>query len=502
MLVVTKKDSTILKLIEISTKKVIKSKQLKRTEFVPVEDLADNYTKFEGIKRGAALVEAGKMIRDLNISGVEVCEKRRRLLIQMKGKRDWSYHCFFISYKLDNLFGDIHEGVVISKEIEVGRSNSLMRAIEGEKVLVLTKAPDQHKNEIPVWLDPDTLEEAKICNTNSIRDFSSSSQDPCSGKQYSLPCKIGEKLLLLVGKTLFTLFDYKEKKIVTQFRHAPGMDPSRSLNSTTVDNQIFWTCSDRLYITTLSHEDNHHIEKVQRINLLDYLPQTDDLKLEKDYSLFKLESGNLVYLGARSVLDPSKKPDYNPKDSVKTVQGFILVICPKTLKVLHINEQKKEDTDRALNFNELYLANEDYILSVMERKEQIRPGGNGEEKSSYGLGLWDREFNFLDQNFDYELNGFGSIQAIDNDHVAAKGSENNFLLFKIDVESRKIIPKKNLRISAKWITDVIKEENSPREFKCIVGHIQTGNRIKEVLMKFNSQLELLTWTSSYQRRFD
>ena len=286
---------------------------------------------------------------------------------------------------------------------------------------------------------------------------------------------------------------------------------------TSIGNQRFWACSDCLYKVEITEEDEEEREKVetfQRLSLLDHLPERQDLELEEDYSLVKLQSGSLLYAGARS--DDNR------------LEGFTIEIDPKTLEALKIwtmPEEENEYTSQSLNFKEFYPINGDLLLSVMRKKIELKEEeeeeipklletnqesdsgkvmiyrtvkiiDENERGISYGLALWDKKLNLLDSNFEYDLRDLESIMTIDDQFVTARGADHNYVLFEIDAEAKKITVKKNLSIKTSWIGNLEKEATSPQEFACLVESNQGGR----LLIKFNSKLDLVSWTKDHVKK--
>ena len=298
------------------------------------------------------------------------------------------------------------------------------------------------------------------------------------------PTKIGENLLLIPSQSYFTVVNYKEKKIVSQVRHGPQMEQNPKAKIVNIGDQVFWTCNDSLYVLTRSEEDPERIQSFQKFNLLDYIPDDQGLLLRKDYSLVKLKSGNLLYVGARS--------------GGKTLRGVAIEFSPITLEGINscsMGEEKAGYTTETIDFKEFYHLDQDLLVSIIAKKGTTEEGSD----ITFGLGLWDKELNLLDQNFDHTLGDFKSIQTVDHQYVTVRGAGKDYFLFRINPESRRIVPAKHLSIKAQEISNIEKQEEDPKEFKLEVKSIQ-GNQ--KLLLKFNSQLELLSWTSNYRENFE
>ena len=214
------------------------------------------------------------------------------------------------------------------------------------------------------------------------------------------------------------------------------------------------------------------------------------------------------------------KPPTNPapegKISDKTLKGFTIEFSPEGDKVLNTwarNEGQGEFTWKTINFKEFYYVYGDLLVSVIGKRKPVeveegaQKGGpeklqknnteeetkEGEkEKIIYGLGLWDKELNLLDQNFEYELEGLNKILTVDYKFVVAKGAKKNLVFYMIDPKAKKINPKKNNSIPAQWVSEVKKQEEYPKEFRCKAKSLQKDEIL---LLKFNALDE--AWTDSY-----
>ena len=251
------------------------------------------------------------------------------------------------------------------------------------------------------------------------------------------------------------------------------------------------------------------VKSYKMFNILGHIPRDHELRLKSDYSLFKLDSGNLLCVGARSGTDTD------------TIKGFSIEICPKTLKGLNtwvMEEGQAEYDDDILNFSEFYQVDGDLLVSVIGQKNETeeeektptveevgegpgytyrittRKNFGGRKKLPYGLALWDKKLNLLDTTFEFLLSDLKSILTVDHQLVTAKGAEDNILLFEIDSQAKKINVKKNLLSLSKSHFSVIEgKDRSQKGFKC------WG---RNLLLTFNSQLELMSWTDNYEEKYE
>ena len=515
--------SITLKAVDIKSKKVLNSRRMKIADFIPGEELFRNVKDLEDRDYGDT-DNPDSILNQFMICPYGVCRDTRRLLIQLRG----SWTSLLVTHRVECLFGSITNGMVVEKEFRRDDDTYFIKPIEGEKLLAASRAldDDQKEHKTPVWLDPKTLEEEKLFDVDKRPELGAVIQT-VGAQNHALPTKIGENLILFVSHRDFTLFNFKEDKIVFQLRHAPEMNHSFDVKLTTIENRTFWTCSDSLYCVEVTEGESwKRAESFQRLNLLDHLPKAQGLILVKDYSLVKMESGNLLYIGARSVEDSIKKPEDPAKVPAKILQGLSMEICSKTLKVLNtwrMGEEQDEYTEENINVKEFYSVGGDLLISGIKEtkkshKDSVPNQGDFDEEMAdwfleeieiveknqnkekgdvaYGLALWDKKLNLLQTNFEVGVRDLESILTVVQKHVTARGPENNFLLFEVDVQAKKISLEKNLSIQADSISDVPKQVEDPKEFICEVKGL---DRDKKILLRFNSQLELLSWTENYRR---
>ena len=481
LMMINNKDAVLLRLIDTTSKRILMSKDLTMAEFIPIEAYAKNFEE-SGEKEGKEVINLVRyLVKDSNIKTAEVCQESRRLLIEVDGR----YNSFLVSHKLDKIFGEITEGSIIEKR-KVGPCSDeyFMKSLQAEKIFSLSRDRDEAelKPKTPVLLDPNTLDEVKLFDVEQRPEIEPIIES--IGSQYhALPTRIGDKLLLLTSQSYFSIFDYNQKKIISQFRHGPQMEFRRDVKITNINDKIFWTCSDCLYVATRTSTKKNQVKKVQKINLLDHIPQSDSLELKKDYSLFKLKSGNLLYVGARS--------------NGATQERISVEFCPKKLKIFNTSVMgggEADDVTRTINPKEFLQLKGDLFVSVVGKKTS----NEGREDTSFGLGLWNKDLTLLDESYDYELRDLQSIKTVEKNLVTARGSSKNYLLYQIDEKSRRIIVNKNLLIVCQAIRDVKKTEEKSKELKCLVDGIQGE---KDLLLRFNTKLELLSWTDKHETKW-
>ena len=562
LVIISNPQIMLLKLVEIKTKKVVKSRYVSMTENVLIKAYLKNFKKLRKNEKEEAIESARYLLKDSTIFTAEVCGETRRLILEMRSP----WNSFLVSYRLDSLFSSLAKGLVIEKKVKPINEKFFMKALQGENVLALRRAEgeNQRKDLNLVRVDPRNLEEEDFCQLEQPRDHEQVLFSEGFLK-HALPTKISKDLLLLVCPSNFTIFNSKLRKPSYKFSHFPQMKYSLNAKITNIANYTFWTSTDSLFVVKRFKERKDTVGSFRKVNLLDHIPRVKGRQLGKEYSLFKLESGNLLYIGARYDRYETFKFKHLLRGRILT--RFSLEICPKTFKVLRTWIQGKEDpeyTDKMINLKDFYLVDGDLFVSVVGKKKQKKkqkkkkigvfeeqPQKSGsdfqqdesgevdwssivkdigekettnnqnydedekffekyfdmffdddedeeEGKITYGLALWDKELNLLDTNFGFDLLDLKSIRTVDRQFVTARGFKNNFVLFEIDIEQDKIIPKKNLLLMVHSIKSVDKQEEYPKEFKCRVSGVEVGI---DLLLRFDSQLHLLTWTANYKEEY-
>ena len=240
LIVFHNRESVLLKLIDIRTKKILKSRNLPIDEFISANSLIQNFKEIKEEEGDQAIQFVKHLFIQSILMPFEVHPATRRLVIQIRGP----WLSILVSLKLDSLFGNITDGLVIEKEVNRGYDEFFLKSIPGEKVLARSRPGDDEKElKSPVWLDPSTLEEVKMFDIKQRSDLWSVIKG-VGLRKHALPTKVAKDLILFVSKSHFTIFNYKDNKIVSQLRTGSQMGENYYVKITNIGNLKSWTCSD------------------------------------------------------------------------------------------------------------------------------------------------------------------------------------------------------------------------------------------------------------------
>ena len=411
-----------------------------------------------------------------------------------------------ISYDVDKIFTELSEGMVIRKNS--GNYNFFV-GFEGERRILTVKTKYRGLVELSktlVWVEPQTLDESNLIEFEKERWFGDLAKLG-SESRCCLPTKVGKKSILLTNESDFSLLDLEEKTIKNSFSHAPDMKYEKGVKVRVVSEGLhsFWTCADNLVILKRQKLENGEnlFESLTKIYLHNHFPREDSLKFERDFSILKLQSGNWLFVGLKSAVDPTKrtkKPGFLSKPSERKVRGISMEICSKTLKVVDswmMGGDQDEFTNKSINIKKFYLSVNDLLVAPIRLKEK----NQGIDNHVYGLGLWDKRLNLLDKGSkrNHASKGFNCIVLFCKDKIVTRRSKAHYTLFKIDPEEKKIIPFKSISILSSSV-DHVDQCSETNTFRCMAkGEEAQDIEIPNFILKFNLQLELLAWTPSIKQ---
>ena len=355
----------------------------------------------------------------------------------------------------------------------------------------------------PQRVDLDSLEQTKLIGNQDSLGF----DGLCSNfveSVYTLPQNFEEKFFIFLNNRFISVYDTFQDKFVHLYDHTPEMGYHHSVKLTDFDNHVSWTCADNLIILQYTelwagpeNEDmsRRRFQKLIKIHLYDHFVQDRRFRLLPAYSLLKLSSGRWLFLGGQEDRTSphlcSQSSRYTTKMPRKALRGIAMEICPKTFKVIKTIKTPKEQNlcTQNLDFNQFHRVDGDLLITPFY-VDQTKQG----KWRSYFLSLWDKNLSLVDTCTSYHLKDFKSIKLVDGSFAIGRSILKDYYLFKIDFEGRKVVPMKAVSLNNRMtLEEVLGPVGVGKELRCMTRCSRGKER--EFLMRFNSRLELLSWTN-------